>query len=118
LALRLQLSQPVLGQMLVELDWAPSGMHLTVRVELPESVPYVRERMKRIAAVFARANLRIARFSVVHDLSTNAVTPLQTHAGAFAAESSDSPLFRAAAEVVVALLQHPHDRKRAIRATR
>jgi len=110
LAVRLELTHPTLGAILIELRWMPGGVHLALAVEQPAAVQPVRDALPGVAAAMATANLRLACVSLVQGAAAVArlrSAPVPLPQRAFETEMLSPGLFRAAAETAVLLLQAP-----------
>lgn len=100
-ALRLEMVLPGLGRVSMRLQGDAAGIQLQVAVERAQALPPVRDALPAVAAAMARAGLRLLRVAI----SQGRVPQGGPGAAAAGDAAALSPaLFRAAAEVAVALL--------------
>jgi hypothetical protein len=109
LALRLALSAPGLGRLVLEVQWAGGGgIQLSIAVERAESIRAVRSMASAIAVALGRANLRLVRCRLVQGTGSHArlggapVDPFGTQSFT---EALSPQLFRALAEAAVVLME-------------
>lgn len=104
-AMRLALSLPTLGRMLVQLQLAPGGVWVAMAVEQEASLPYVQAALPDLTAALGQAGLRLLRWRLERGLGHGAAfanLPMQLPPSAAMLAPA---LFRAAAEVVLLLQQ-------------
>lgn len=104
-ALRLSLSLPGLGTVVVQVQRMGAGLVLQIGVARRDAVVAVRERLPVLAAALAGARLRLLRVAVEYGEPPIPVMAMGTFTPMAAALSPD--LFRAAAEAAVVLLASP-----------
>lgn len=98
--LRLDMVLPGLGRVSIKLYGSAAGIQLEIEVDRAETVPVIREAMPAIAAALARSELPLQRVGISQGRASGVVL-----AGPAEGAASLSPvLFRAVAEVAVALL--------------
>jgi hypothetical protein len=103
-SVRIELSHPSLGHMVVDLHWRLGGIQLTLGVE-SAAAKALRAVLPAILAALGKANLRLTRVRLTPGHALARAPTNSTPRSIFdAREPLDPRLFRAAAEIAVALL--------------
>ncbi|HSD40219.1 MAG TPA: flagellar hook-length control protein FliK [Rhodocyclaceae bacterium] len=105
LALRLDLDLPGLGRVALQVQWITGGIQLSLAVADPAALEPLRDLLPEMTKALARAGLRLLRCRLSQGLPGFDAAPSALPQGAAAAVPPG--LFRAAAEVVVALIGNP-----------
>lgn len=106
--LRLELTPPALGPVVLHVHWLVGGIELTISIEQTHGAKLVREALAKIAQTLSQAGLVLADLRLMQDDALIAridMAKLRPHGAQLAPPRSSLPLFRALAETAVMLLQ-------------
>lgn len=103
IALRVELSLPGLGRVLVQMELAAGGVILDLASEQAEAMQYLREALRGLAGAIAHAGLGIVRCRLSKNLP--AISALNSMRAEASIADMRPELFRAMAEVIVFLVQ-------------
>lgn len=106
--LRLELSSPTLGPLVLHVHWLAGGIDLTISVKEQRAAKVVREALPNIARTLLDASLALADLRLTHDDAVIAridADKLRPRTIPLATPRSLLPLFRALAETAIILVQ-------------
>jgi hypothetical protein len=120
LAIRIDLTHPTLGRIVLDFTWTTAGVRLALAVKEPASVRTVKGRVPAISAALVQAGLRLASVSITQGNAAVARAHAAGHVllPFHASEGLVPGLFRAAAEATTVLLQAPREGSPFSRANR
>lgn len=106
--LRLELTPPALGFVVLHVHWLIGGIELTISIEQPHAVKLVRDALPRMAQRLSEAGIALADLRLMQDdtsISRIDMAKLRWRRTQLAPTRSSLPLFRTLAETAVMLLQ-------------
>jgi hypothetical protein len=110
-AVRIELLHPLLGCIVFEVEWRSGGIQLSLAVE-EATAQAVRSALPAIVSALKRANLRLTRVQMAWSRTAvlRTLVPEALSRASITGDGSELGLFRAAAEIAVALL-NPESRR-------